>query len=206
MARDSNGRDNGRDKFEASEQDIGASDYRAYFDSSVLRVWHLDGKERIFRIASVRRLTAEIGVGGKREVKRQPLLRLQNGKGEDVPLPLALNKTNAKTVAGLYGNDPRKWVGRLIALYPTTTEVGGRTEDCIRIRNEDPAKRARKTRARAPEQAPVQEQEREPGDDIDEDPSATAPSDIPASDPLDHERATGNGHDPDPESGEEQYA
>lgn len=180
MARDSNG----RDKFEAREEDIGASDYRAYFDSSVLRVWHLDGKERIFRIADVRRLTAEIGVGGKREVKRQPLLRLQNGKGADVPLPLALNKTNAKTVAGLYGNDPRKWVGRLIALYPTTTEVGGRTEDCIRIRNEDPAKRARKGKTK-PEQAP----EREPGDDQDEEqPIAAAPS-IPPSDPLDHERA-----------------
>lgn len=187
MARDGNG----RDKFEAREEDIGASDYRAYFDSSVLRVWHLDGKERIFRIASVRRLEAEIAVGGKREVKRQPLLRLQNGKGQDVPLPLALNKTNAKTVAGLYGNDPRKWVGRLIALYPTTTEVGGRTEDCIRIRNEDPAKRARKTKAQ-PAPAPVQEQEREPGDDLDDDtaeePIAAAPS-IPPSDPLDHERA-----------------
>lgn len=181
MARDGNG----RDKFEARETDLGASDYRAYFDSSVLRVWHLDGKERIFRIGAVRRLEAELGVGGKREVKRQPLLRLQNGKGEDVPLPLALNKTNAKTIASLYGNDPRKWVGRLIALYPTTTEVGGRTEDCIRIRNEDPAKRARKTKKQ-----PDPEQQREPGEDLDEDaPIGATPSSIPASHPLDHDRA-----------------
>lgn len=182
-----NGR--GNDKFESREEDIGASDYRAFFDSSVLRVWHLDGKERVFRISEVRRLTAEIGVGGKREVKRQPLLRLQNNKGQDVPLPLALNKTNAKTIAGLYGNDPRKWVGRLVALYPTTTEVGGRTEDCIRIRNEDPAKRARKTRAadKAATGAAAAP-EREPGDDQED----IEPAHAPPSDPLDHERAGGN--------------
>lgn len=177
-----NGR--GNDKFESREEDIGASDYRAFFDSSVLRVWHLDGKERVYRISEVRRLTAEIGVGGKREVKRQPLLRLQNNKGQDVPLPLALNKTNAKTIAGLYGNDPRKWVGRLVALYPTTTEVGGRTEDCIRIRNEDPAKRARKTRAADKAAAAP---EREPGDDHED----MAPH-VPPSEPLDHERGRGN--------------
>jgi len=181
-----NGRDN---KFESREEDIGASDYRAFFDSSVLRVWHLDGKERVFRIGEVRRLTAEIGVGGKREVKRQPLLRLQNNKGQDVPLPLALNKTNAKTIAGLYGNDPRKWVGRLVALYPTTTEVGGRTEDCIRIRNEDPAKRARKGKA-ADKAATgtAAAPEREPGDDHED----IEPVHVPPSDPLDHERAPGS--------------
>ena len=197
MARDGNG----RNKFEPREENIGAADYRAYFDSSVLRVWHLDGKERIFRIASVRRLESEMYEDGERKMTRQPLLRLQNGKGQDVPLPLALNKTNAKTIARLYGNDPRKWEGRLIALYPDKAEAFGQMVDCIRIRPEDPSKRARKGRAK-PEQAP----EREPGDDLEEDPSATAPSDIPASDPLDHERAQGNGHDPDPESGEEQYA
>ena len=180
MARDSNG----RDKFEAREEDIGASDYRAYFDSSVLRVWHLDGKERIFRIARVTRLESEVYDEGKRKKTKQPLLRLQNARGEDVPLPLALNKTNAKAIARLYGNDPRKWAGHLIALYATTTDVGGETKDCIRIRNEDPAKRARKGGKPKPEQAP----EREPGDDQDEEMHAAAPS-IPPSDPLDHERA-----------------
>lgn len=138
-------------QFEAKEVDINAEDYRAYFDSSVFRVWHLNGKERTFRITRVTRLDSEF----RGESRKQPLLRLEDGKGNPVPLPLALNKTNAKTVAGLYGNKPAAWVGRLITLYPTTTDVGGRTEDCIRIRNEDPGKRARKgkaTAAAAPEQ------------------------------------------------------
>lgn len=164
-----------KDKFEPREEDIGATDYRAYFDSSVLRVWHLDGKERVFRIGQVRRLTAEIGQGGKREVKRQPLLHLCTPKGEPISLPLALNKTNAKTIAGLYGNDPRKWAGQLIALYPTTTEVGGRTEDCIRVRNEDPSKRRPRGKTQAEQTVPpvtIRDDGppyREPGDDTAED-------------------------------------
>jgi hypothetical protein len=146
-----------KDKFEPREEDIGASDYRAYFDSSVLRVWHLEGKERTFRIAEVRRLTAEIGAAGsgKREVKRQPLLRLTTVKGEPISLPLALNKTNAKTIAQLYGNNPGKWAGKLITLYPTTTEVGGRTEDCIRVRNQVPAERTRAGKPPAARPAPA---------------------------------------------------
>lgn len=136
-------------RFESKEEDIGAQDYRAYFDSSVLRVWHLNGKERTFRIASVTRLTAEF----KGESRKQPLLRLEDGKGQPVPLPLCLNKTNAKTIAALYGNNPLKWTGKLITLYPTTTDVAGRTEDCIRIRNTVPKAPAK--RAQQQEQAPT---------------------------------------------------
>jgi len=121
-------------QFEAKEEDIGAQDYRAYFDSSVLRVWHLNGKERTWRITAVTRLTSEF----KGETRKQPLLKLEDAKGQPLPLPLCLNKTNAKTVAALYGNNPQKWVGKLITLYPTTTDVAGRTEDCIRIRNTVP--------------------------------------------------------------------
>lgn len=158
-----------RDKFEPREEAIGATDYRAYFDSSVLRVWHLDGKERTFRIAEVKQLTAEIGAAGsgKREVKRQPLLRLTTAKGDPISLPLALNKTNAKTIAQLYGNNPRAWTGKLITLYPTTTEVGGRTEDCIRVRNQEPQPRKARTVApRAPRELPAAEEtaEREPAE------------------------------------------
>ena len=166
----------GSKQFEAKEVDISAEDYRAYFDSSVYRVWHLNGKERTYRITRVTRLDSEF----RGEARKQPLLRLEDSKGNAVPLPLALNKTNAKTVAGLYGNKPAAWVGRLITLYSTTTDVGGRTEDCIRIRNEDPSKRARKGKATAA--APAQllppasnGHDREPGDDHDDEPPMSDP-------------------------------
>lgn len=154
----------GSKQFEAKEVDISAEDYRAYFDSSVYRVWHLNGKERTYRITRVTRLDSEF----RGEARKQPLLRLEDSKGNAVPLPLALNKTNAKTVAGLYGNKPAGWVGKTITLYPTTTDVGGRTEDCIRIRNEDPSKRARKGNGKAAPAlpaSPAPSHDREPGDD-----------------------------------------
>lgn len=153
----------GSKQFEAKEVDISAEDYRAYFDSSVYRVWHLNGKERTYRITKVTRLDSEF----RGEMRKQPLLRLEDSKGNAVPLPLALNKTNAKTVAGLYGNKPASWVGKTITLYPTTTDVGGRTEDCIRIRNEDPSKRARKGRSVALPASPEPSPEPSNGHDRD---------------------------------------
>lgn len=161
MARDSS-------RFETKEEDIGAQDYRAYFDSSVLRVWHLNGKERTFKIASVTRLTSEF----KGETRKQPLLKLEDSRGQALPLPLCLNKTNAKTIAQLYGNNPQRWVGRLITLYPTTTDVAGRTEDCIRVRNSvpKPAKRAQ-PQEQLPEPEP-NGHDREPGDDDEPPPGA----------------------------------
>ena len=48
--------------------------------------------------------------------------------------PLALNSTNCKTVAGLYGNDCDQWPGKRITIYPTTCDAFGQTTDCIRVR------------------------------------------------------------------------
>lgn len=105
------------------------ADYRAFYDSDVLRVWHLKGKERTFKIIGIARIESRF----KGEDKKQPLVGLVDRHGHDV-LPLALNKTNAKTIVGLYGNKPAKWVGKTITLYPTTTDVGGETTECIRVR------------------------------------------------------------------------
>lgn len=116
-------------KFEAVIEDVTEADYRAYFDSSVFRVWHLCGKERTFKIIRCARLQSTF----KGEVRKQPLLYLVDRRGIE-QLPLALNKTNAKTIAQLYGTNPHLWAGRTITLYPTTTDVGGKTEECIRVR------------------------------------------------------------------------
>jgi hypothetical protein len=162
------------DKFESKEEDMGATDWRAYFDSTCFRVWHLGGKERAFKIVKVSRLTSEMVNGSKREIKKQPRLALADLKGQAIPLPLLLNKTNAKTIAKLYGNSPSAWVGKFISLFPSTTSVGGEDVDCIRVRNQVPKLKATKATP------PVETADREPGDDAEPPPGA-----------LDSDRAEG---------------
>jgi hypothetical protein len=54
-------------------------------------------------------------------------------KGGKKTLPL--NMTNWDAVAIITGEgDTDKWPGHKIELYPTTTEMKGKTVDCIRIR------------------------------------------------------------------------
>ena len=49
-----------------------------------------------------------------------------------------LNKTNAEKIAGQYGDNEEKWVGRSIVLYPDTTKYNGQMVDCIRVRVDAP--------------------------------------------------------------------
>lgn len=157
-------------QFEAIDEDLKSQDWRAYFDSTCLRVWHLSGKDRTFKIAKVTRLTSEMVNGNKREVKKQPKLELIDEKGRPVPLPLLLNKTNAKTIAQLYGNNPAAWVGKTITLFATTTSFGSETKDCIRVRNQAPRASKGKTEELPPITATEPPAEREPGVDDDEPP------------------------------------
>jgi len=101
------------------------------FDAKWLVAAHLQGRDVTVVIDSVR-AGEVIGEGGRKD--KMPVLKL---KGKD--LPLGLNKTNCKTVAGMYGPDTTKWVGQAITLYPTTCRgKEGNTVDCIRIRPEIP--------------------------------------------------------------------
>lgn len=161
-------------KFEAKDEDIHNNDWRAYFDSSCLRVWHLAGKDRTFKIVRVTRLTSEMVSGNKREVKKQPKLELADKHGEVLPLPLLLNKTNAKTIAQLYGNNPGQWVGKAITLFPSTTSVGGEEKDCIRVRPKVPGKERQQA---APAPPPVDAPMREPGQDDEEPPMGALETD-----------------------------
>lgn len=128
-------------------EDFDAEDVRAFYDSQVFRVWHLDGKDRTFRIRDVQRITEEF----RNETTRKALLWLEDSKGRAVPLPLVLNATNRNTIIQLYGKRAKKdWPGKTITLYASTTDVAGETRDCIRIRNEVP----RKAKPSAPSEPP----------------------------------------------------
>jgi hypothetical protein len=123
-------------------EDFAAEDIRAFYDSSVFRVWHLAGKERTYKIAKVQRITSEF----RNEIRKRAVLRLLDSKGREVPLPLELNATNRKTIQQLYGNRPQEWVGKLITLYPSQTDMAGQTVDCIRVRPIVPGKAASRSR------------------------------------------------------------
>lgn len=55
---------------------------------------------------------------------------------------LVLNKTNAKTIAGLYGPEVEAWSGCRVTFYATTCQAWGETVDCIRVRDRIPQGRA----------------------------------------------------------------
>jgi hypothetical protein len=174
------------DRFEPKEEDFETDDYRAFFESHILRVWHLQGKARVYQIARVTALTSVIVDKGVRKMQRQPKLELATRQGKALPLPLLLNKTNAKAIAQLYGKRPADWVGKWIELYPTTTEVGGEVRDCIRVRNQIPA-------ADRPERPRKQNKQAA---------NALPPASEPA--PLDHDRSRGR-NDDDPDTLEAEY-
>ncbi len=49
--------------------------------------------------------------------------------------PMILNRTNAMIVAGLYGNETRKWIGKPIVLYSAEVELyDGQKVEAVRVR------------------------------------------------------------------------
>lgn len=48
---------------------------------------------------------------------------------------LVLNKTNSHKIAQIAGSpETEEWVGVTIAIYPTETEFGGESVECIRVK------------------------------------------------------------------------
>lgn len=101
--------------------------WKAFHDSDYLYCHDLQGKKVTLTIAQIKggELT---GQGGKKAKK--PLCYFRESKSGK---PLALNKTNCKTIAGLYGNDTDGWIGKRVTLFPATTQFGSETHECIRI-------------------------------------------------------------------------
>lgn len=66
-----------------------------------------------------------------------------------------LNKTNARKITEITGSAlTEEWSGHAIVLYPTETEFGGETVECIRIRPVAKAKMQRMTPAPPPPSEP----------------------------------------------------
>jgi len=79
------------------------------------------------------------------EIENAPVETLKNAKGEEqrkvvlyfkgAKKALPLNLTNFDAVMDIAGSDETNdWRGTKVELFPTTTMMGGKVTDCIRIR------------------------------------------------------------------------
>ena len=94
--------------------------YTDIYRSSYMKADDLNGRTAKHTIVGC---TAEV-VG---EDKRLVLAFSDNDR------PLVLNKTNANSLAELYGPETGGWEGKAINLVPSTTSYQGKMVKCIRI-------------------------------------------------------------------------
>lgn len=59
----------------------------------------------------------------------KPVLYFQGAKKG-----LALNVTNAKTIASIYGDETDDWTGKELIIFPATTDFRGKETPCIRVK------------------------------------------------------------------------
>lgn len=105
---------------------------RMYDDTEMLYAYDLDGVRNDLVVVIEQVFAGEL-TGQKGRKTKKPFIKFV-GKEKK----LALNKTNGKAIATMYGNDTDEWVGKPIAIYVTTTEFEGEQRECIRIRNRAP--------------------------------------------------------------------
>lgn len=48
---------------------------------------------------------------------------------------LVLNKTNSRTIAGLFGSTTEEWIGQQIVVYRSETSFQNKTVPCIRVKD-----------------------------------------------------------------------
>ena len=100
------------------------------FPSDYLAAVEFVGRDVTLTVASVKREELQIR-GGKKEPK--PVLSFSETKKK-----LVCNKTNADSIASMYGTKAEEWVGKRVTFYPTKTQCGRETVDCIRVRETVP--------------------------------------------------------------------
>lgn len=105
--------------------------WKKFMDKELLGAWDLEGRDVTVVIVEVS--GAELNNGTKKNKK--PVATIAAPNGRKLEKKLALNSTNCKTIEQLAGTpDTEKWKGLSVVLWPTTTQFGGETKECIRIR------------------------------------------------------------------------
>ena len=106
-----------------------------------LKCKHLEDQSRVVTIADIKVVSVKKWKSSEK-IRRYWLGFKEFERG------LVLNVTNGRRIADAYGDALKEWLGRTIELYPSETEVGGETVECIRVRI--PAERKPLARKRTP--------------------------------------------------------
>lgn len=72
---------------------------------------------------------------------------------------MVVNKTNAKTIAGMYGNELTEWIGKRITLYPEHVSAFGSMHEAIRVRPKKPAAKVQAVRQAVRQEEPAHDQD-----------------------------------------------
>ena len=103
-----------------------------FFPSKYFKAQDLPENEDL--IVTIEKFGDEI-VGQGADAASKPIIYFK-----EVPdKPLVLNRTNATTIANLYGSNPYHWPGKKIALFATEVTYGGKVMLGIRVRIRPPA-------------------------------------------------------------------
>lgn len=102
--------------------------WKKYMDAKdFLFAFDLDNRDVTVTVTHV---TGGELVGEQGRKTKKPIAHLKG-----TPKKLALNATNCKTIEQLTGTpDVDKWKDVRVTLFPTTTNFGGSTVECIRVR------------------------------------------------------------------------
>lgn len=104
------------------------------FPSKYFSATDLDGENLAVVISQIEMEDFEDNKTGKKS--RKPVLYFQHHKKG-----LALNVTNARKIADVYGDEMDDWVGREIILFPAMVDSFGETKEAIRVRAPQPKDR-----------------------------------------------------------------
>lgn len=110
--------------------------WKSMRDNAFLGAWDLCGRDVVVEIARVDPGT--VGHDGNGKKKSRTAILTFKGKNKQLPL----NVTNGDAVSKMYGTDVRKWIGQRVTLYPSTTQMAGKTVDCVRVRDRRPDAKA----------------------------------------------------------------
>lgn len=127
------------------------ADYRSMYDLNYIYSFDLKGRDVTVTIGEVKAATIK---GSDQKEQKKPIVYFRESRDKR---GLVLCKTNAKTVAAMYGNDTDKWVGRRITLYPTQVSAFGAQVEAIRIRPTVPPAKAQTGELAETERAPQPE-------------------------------------------------
>lgn len=102
--------------------------WRKMFDNRFLGSWDLEGVESAKMEISEIKIEDVQSTSGKTEKK--PVVYFSNvksGKG------MVMNRTNARAIAKMYGNDTSKWVGKKITVAVRDVSAFGQTTEALRV-------------------------------------------------------------------------